>query len=90
MRAPPTPSRTSALDKGRKPLESWIFPDPKEFPLLPLPESMRFLGSGWWGLHIVSGVALFCLGWFVGQNRAERHYLKLKQEREQAGQEQDL
>jgi hypothetical protein len=56
----------------------------------PLPESMRFLGSGWWGIHIVSGVALFCFGWFVGQNRAERHYLRLKKAKEETSQEQDL
>lgn len=49
----------------------------------PLPETMRFLGSGWWWLHAFSAVGLFCFGWYVGQSRAERHYGKLlKQARE--------
>lgn len=49
----------------------------------PLPDSMRFLGSGWWGIHVASAVGLFCFGWYVGQTRAERHYGKrLKAERE--------
>lgn len=56
----------------------------------PLSESMRFLGSGWWGIHIVSGVGLFCLGWYVGQNRAERHYARLMKVKEEGGKEQDL
>ncbi len=46
----------------------------------PLPESMRFLGSGWWWLHAFSAVGLFCFGWFVGQSRAERHFGKLLKE----------
>ena len=49
----------------------------------PLPDSMRFLGCGWWGIHVASAVGLFCFGWYVGQTRAERHYGKrLKAERE--------
>lgn len=51
----------------------------------PLPESMHFLGDRWWGIHIVSGLALFFLGWFVGQNRAERHYLKMKETAKKEG-----
>ena len=49
----------------------------------PLPESMRFLGRGWWWLHILSGLAIFCYGWYFGQNRAERKFARLLAERDE-------
>ena len=48
----------------------------------PLPETMRFLGRGWWWLHLLSGLAIFCYGWYFGQNRAERKFMEMQKARE--------
>ena len=48
----------------------------------PLPDSMRFLGTGWWWLHGVGAVGLFCFGWYHGQQRAERKFLQMQAERD--------
>ena len=45
---------------------------------------MRFLGRGWWWLHAASCLAIFCYGWWFGQNRAERKFMAMQQERESA------
>ena len=63
---------------------NWAFPRPPGVPVPPLPDSMRFLGSGWWWIHVFSAVGVFCFGWYVGQNRAERHYGKLVKEAREA------
>jgi hypothetical protein len=43
---------------------------------------MRFPNSGFWWLHLMGVVAVFCLGWFNGQNRAERKFLEMQRERD--------
>ena len=48
----------------------------------PLPESMHYPYAGWWWLHIVAAVSLFCWGWYIGQNRAERRFLKMQEARD--------
>ena len=51
----------------------------------PLPETMRFLGRGWWWLHVLGGLAIFCYGWYFGQNRAERKFMEMLREKEGRG-----
>jgi len=43
----------------------------------PLPDHMRYPESGFWWLHALSFMAVFCWGWFHGQNRAQRRFAKL-------------
>ena len=48
----------------------------------PLPETMHYPYAGWWWLHLFAAVSLFCWGWYVGQNRAERRFLKMQDSRD--------
>ncbi len=43
----------------------------------PLPDHMRYPESGFWWLHALSFMAVFCWGWFHGQNRAQRRFARL-------------
>lgn len=52
----------------------------------PLPETMHYPYAGWWWLHLFAATSLFCWGWYVGQNRAERRFLKMQDQRDK-GQE---
>lgn len=45
---------------------------------------MRFLGRGWLWLHLAGGLAIFCYGWYLGQNRAERKFMDMLKAREGA------
>ena len=44
----------------------------------PLPESMHYPKYGWWWLQAFASKTLFCWGWYVGQNRAERRFLAMR------------
>lgn len=43
----------------------------------PLPDPMRYPESGFWWLHALAFTAVFCWGWFHGQNRAQRRFARL-------------
>ena len=43
----------------------------------PLPDHMRYPESGFWWLHALAFTAVFCWGWFHGQNRAQRRFARL-------------
>lgn len=49
----------------------------------PLPETMHYPQPGWWWLHVVAAVSIFCWGWFHGQNRAERRFLEMQRHRDE-------
>lgn len=51
----------------------------------PLPDHMRYPESGFWWLHALSFAAVFCWGWFHGQNRAQRRFAKTMQDLRKAG-----